>query len=164
MNNLKKTYFVNNRAILACVVIVSILTAFYWLNDSFEISKSALESTKTQSNSSQPEADVSLMSVSSETLNSPMSLLATSVQDNNAVVKIGGSTKVISVGDVLDSTDSFLSGQTKIRVVQIAPKQVVFKESKNNNVYLVRMSKGGKPSVIEKITSDIQIDMPHSRG
>ncbi len=164
MNNLRKTYSIRKRVILACVFIVSILSIYYWVNGKFNFDKSGSDSRGAASISSNQVSDVKLQDVSSEKFSTPISLLATSVQDKNAVVKIGATTKVISVGDVLDNTVLPLSGQTRMRVVQVAANQLVLKGIQNSDVYLVRMSKGGKPSLIEKITSDIHVDMPHSSG
>ncbi len=164
MNNLKKTYSVRSTAIVVCALVVSILAIFYWGKGNPNIGRSALESTETSLESAPHVSEASLQAVSRDKSTISINLLATSVQDNNAVVKIGSATKVVAVGDVLDSTGLFSSELAKVRVVQVAANQLVLKGVQKNNVYLVRMSKGGKPSVIETITSDIRVDMPHSRG
>ncbi len=81
----------------------------------------------------------------------PISLIASSVQDGNAVIRQQGKAKVISVGDEL------VVGALTMKVVQVSDQQLILRPANSNDIYLIEMSVNGAQSIIQKVSSDISL-------
>lgn len=151
----------NNRTILLLgSVVVSAVVVFVFLvnkdsdNDRSNHSSGAYRTTKL-------EGQKPVLKVEPEKNTSEVKLIASSAQDGNAVIEIGGQTKVVSVGKEITI------GQINYKVIQVAGLQLALRAtsgSRQNDILLIKKDRSSGVSSMLRVSSDVAIETPSSNS
>jgi hypothetical protein len=102
------------------------------------------------------EPKVANESVYSEPRVITFNLIATSVNDEKAVLSLSSSkTRVVAVGDVLDASET---GYLSLKIARIAIKKIVLMDTDSEETYFVYLQDEQGLSRIQKISNTIQLN------
>ena len=99
-------------------------------------------------------AEIPLLIETRDGLPMSISLLASSVQDKNAIVSQNGRTRMVTIGDEITEAG------VAMEVLQIADQQLTLRSASNNDLFLVSASVAGAPSLVSKISSNTSVNQP----